>query len=306
MRLSTTLTSAVLIGFISIELSAQHAPGSPLAAQIADQQMVTRNLPGNSDGTAWLKLAVLCQNAARYRDSEDAYRRAIALLRSGDRATLADALDRMGTMYVECGAFARAWRLEQRALRMREGEKDASATGVSHAHLSALLLGKGNFARAEDEARMAVRLLVPERDSPAPQATSSPDDQMSALVNLSLAACARGACAGTVPDLRRALRIAHLNYPGNSIPVGFVDFLLGYALWKAGDEHSAGESMSNGTRELATQLGWGHPMYVRVMRQYGVFLAQTGHAGEANEIRSRIASFRRAPGTVDVQSLLLP
>ena len=126
---------------------------------------------------------------------------------------------------------------------------------------------------------------------------------MSALIILALARCARGACGNAAPQLRCALSIAHMNYPDNSIPVGFIEFLLGYALWKSGDNNSAGELMRNGTQELSTQLGWGHPMYVRAMRQYGMFLTQAGHTEEAEEIRARIAKFERSPGTVDVQSL---
>ena len=143
---------------------------------------------------------------------------------------------------------------------------------------------------------MAVRLLLPDEASPAPQ-TASPEDSMSALINLSLAQCACGDCPSAVPELRHAQSIAHLYYAVDSIPVGFTDFLLGYTLWKSGDIQSAGELMRNGTQELSTQLGWGHPMYVRAMKQYGIFLTQAGLTREAEQIRARIAKFEKQPGT---------
>jgi tetratricopeptide (TPR) repeat protein len=302
MRLSIGV--ALVLGFTSVAISAQDRGMNPLAEQIREQEMATGRAPGNRDGKVWLKLAILRQNAARYRDSEQAYRRAIALLKSGERARLADAMDRMGTMYAECGEFSRAERLERKALNIRELENDVSGMGISHTHLSVLLLGKREFSSAEAEAEAAVRLLIPEQTRPVPPATATPDDQMSALIDLALARCARGDCRSAVPQLRCALSIAHANYSDNSIPVGFADFLLGYALWKSGDNRSAGKLMRNGTQELSTQLGWGHPIYVRAMRQYGMFLTQAGHTSEAEEIRARIAKFERLPGTIDVQSLL--
>jgi tetratricopeptide (TPR) repeat protein len=301
MRLSIGV--ALVLGFTSIGISAQDRGMNPLAEQLHEQEMAIGRAQGNSDGKAWLKLAILRQNVAHYRDSEQAYRRAIALLKAGERATLADAMDRMGTMYAECGEFSKAERLERKALGIRERENDASLIGISHTHLSVLLLGKREFSSAEAEAEMAARLLIPKQTRPASQTTATPEDQMSALINLALVRCARGACRSAEPPLRCALNIAHMNYSDNSIPVGFIDFLLGYVLWKSGDNHSAEELMRNGTQELSTQLGWGHPMYVRAMRQYGMFLTQAGHTSEAEDIRARIAKFERSPGTIDVQSL---
>jgi len=126
---------------------------------------------------------------------------------------------------------------------------------------------------------------------------------MSALIGFSLVRCAQGTCPSAIPQLRLALRIAHLNYAETSIPVGFLDFVLGFALWKSRDVHAAEEFLSTGTRELSTQLSWGHPMYVRAMKQYAAFLTQTGNAREAEDVRAKIAKFDRSPDTVDIQSL---
>ena len=129
---------------------------------------------------------------------------------------------------------------------------------------------------------------------------------MTALIDLALARCARDACATAVPGLRRALRIAHMSYTANSIPVGFLDFLLGYALWKGGDNDSAGELMRNGTQELSIQLGWGHPTYLRALRQYGIFLTQAGHTTESGEVWARIAKLGRSAGIAQVESTQFP
>ena len=262
--------------------------------------------PGKRDGKAWLKLAVLRQDAAQYQDAERAYRKAIALLKSGDRLTRADALDQMGTMYVEWGRFSKAEPFEQKALAIRENASDLLGVGISHMHLSVLLLGNREFYAAEAEAEMAVSLLIPEQTPPAARSVATPEEKMTALIDLALVRCARDACATAVPDLRRALRIARISYTANSIPVGFLDFLLGYALWKGGDNDSAGELMRKGTQELSIQLGWGHPTYLRALRQYRIFLTQAGHTTEAEEIRARIAKLERSPGIAQVESARVP
>ncbi len=247
-----------------------------------------------TDGEAWLKLGRLRQDAARYRDAEQAYRKAIALLKPRSPISLAEAMDSLGTTYAECGEFAKAGHFERKALSIRERENDVPGIGRSHTHLAVLLLARNDLASAEAEAQMAVNLLA---------STASPEDQMSALISLSLVRCARGNCPTAIPQLRRALTIAHSNYAGASIPVGFLNFLLGYALWKSGDIHTAEEYLRTGVHELSMQLSWGHPMYVRAMKQYAAFLTQTGNAAEAAKVRAKIAKFDPSPDKIDVQSL---
>lgn len=298
MRLSIAFIGALLIGFFPAASPAQFGDMNTLAAQIREQEKAIEEDPGRSDGEAWLKLAILHQDAAQYRDSERAYKRAIALLKPEDRATLADAQDQMGTMYVERGQFSKAEPLERKALAIREDQKDALGIGLSHMHLAVLLLGERQTAPAEAEAEMAVTLLVPNKGQVAAAAT--PEEKMTALIDLSLAHCARQACTRAIPDLRRALGIAHANYPENSIPVGFLDFLLGYAFWKSGDRDSAEGLMRKGTQELETQLGWGHPTYIQVLRQYRSFLDRTGRTAEAKDIAARIANLERSPGFAQI------
>ena len=79
MRFSIMLRMAPLIAFTSGGISAQHGGINRLRGQILEQEMAVERAPGKNDGKAWLKLAVLRQNAAQYRDSERAYRRAASV-----------------------------------------------------------------------------------------------------------------------------------------------------------------------------------------------------------------------------------
>jgi len=301
MHLSIRSIIGGLIALLPVAGSGQITDTNSLATQIREQEKTVEVSPGKSDGEAWLKLAILRQDAAQYRDSERAYRKSIALLTSGNRDVLADALDQMGTMYVECGQLSKAEPLERQALAIREERKDPVGMGVSHTHLAMLLLGRHENAAAEVEGKIAVSLLVPEQQGHSSR-LATPEEQMTALIDLSLARCAGQDCAAAIPDLRHALGIAHANYEENSIPVGFLDFLLGYAYWKSGDDESAEGLMRKGTQELSTQLGWGHPTYVKALKQYRNFLRETGHPGEADEIGAKIDKLERSPGMLQANS----
>jgi tetratricopeptide (TPR) repeat protein len=302
MRHTITFLGALLIGLLPFAGSAQINSTNTLAAKINEQEKTVDRDPGKGDAEAWLKLAILRQDAAQYRESEHAYKKAIALLKAGDRATLADALDQMGTMYVECGQFSKAEPLERKALGIREDTRDMLGMGLSHMHLSVLLLGEHLLSSAETEAKTAVSILAPEEEQTSARIASTPEEKMTALIDLSLARCARQACAMAIPDLRRALDIALANYAEHSIPVGFLDFLLGNALWKSGDNASAEGMMRKGTQELETQLGWGHPTYIQVLKQYSLFLSQIGHTAEAQDIAARIARLEGSPGFTQMAS----
>ena len=168
-------------------------------------------------------------------------------------------------------------------------------------HLAMLSLGKHDLANAATDAELAVSLLVPEGTGPEAQSGASPEEKMTALINLSLVRCAQGACADALPHLRRALDLAQASYAAKSIPVGFINYLMGYAYWKTGDNGSASDLMKIGVSAMEGQLGWGHPTYILALTQYELFLRQIGHNADAVRVRAKItqvnASLRaRGPG----------
>jgi tetratricopeptide (TPR) repeat protein len=290
MRSPINLIAALFMILPSITAPAQSTTVNPqtLPAQIDQQETIVKTPSGSKDSQAWLKLAVLLQDAARYQESEAAYSTTLELVNPQDSATLADLLDHMATLYVESGQLSRAEPIERRALATREEHHDQLGAGVSHMHLAMLLLGEHALSSADAEAEAAVTLLVPEYSSALANSAATPEEKMTALTDLSLVRCASGAYAAAVPSLAWALKIAHANYPDNSIPVGYLNFLLGYADWKSTGPQDAGELMSQGVHELATQIGWGHPAYLRTLRQYRDFLSHTGRTSEARQVSSEL------------------
>jgi tetratricopeptide (TPR) repeat protein len=298
MRAEMNAVAAVWMGIAVAStggMAQRNEANNPIADQIRVQEAAVASAAGETDGTAWLKLAVLYQDAARYEDAEPAFNRAIRLLKTRDHTLYADALDHMGTMYVERGKFGKAEPLERKALAIREDANDTSAIGTSYMHLAVLAYGQHDMAAADSDAGMAVSLLVPERATDRTRTEATPEEKMSALIDLSLIKCARGDCAGSIPELNRALCLAHANYEANSVPVGFLDFLLGYATWKNGDVKQAPDLMKRGIDEMQQPLGWGHPTYIAALKQYRSLLTQIGSHAEADEVDRRIALLEPSP-----------
>lgn len=287
----------VLVGLsIGCGLAVGQSAESQLAKAIRASQSAVSSDGGRKDGMAWLRLAILYQDAARYDDAEGAFRKATYFLKTQDRARYADALDRMGAMYVERGKFGRAVPLEQKALAIRQQKNDEAGIGRSYMHLSLLAYGKHDLPGAEADAEMAVSLLAPEHPADGKVDGGTPEERMSALIDLALIRCAQGACDAATHNLERALSIANTNYESNSMPVGFLHFLLGYTQTKSGDAQDGIPLMKTGIDKMKTQLGWGHPTYVAALKEYRAVLVKTRRDEEAGEVGESIAKLEHASG----------
>ena len=304
MRSSLKLVIALLALSACTKNFAQYADVDPrtLSAQITAQDLAVQTEAANKDWQAWLKLAVLLQDAGNYRESENAYRQTIALLRAPAPLTVADVFDHMGTMYVASGQLSKAEPIERHALAIRENQRDQLGTGVSHMHLAMLLLGQNALQSAESEAQTAVSMLVPEYAHLSGVSSATPEEKMTALIDLAQVRCASGAERAAVPDLRWALQIAHQNYPDDSLPVGYIEFLLGRAYWKSGNSKDADALMAQGVHKLATDIGWGHPAYLRTLEQYRAFLVETNQRDKAQQISAEIKKFGTSNDSFTVAS----
>lgn len=268
------------------DLSAQDLP-----AAIHQQEIVLEQPSAQADASAWWKLARLDQDAARYADAEHAYTRALSLVRDDDRATRANILDGLGTVYVETGDFTRAEPLENEALAIRTSLHDSTGEGRSWMHLAMLALGRHDVATASHNAQLATDRLLN-------SSAATPEEQMTALINLSFVRCAQNLCSAAIPLLKKAHHIALASSQAESFPAAFTDFLLGYANWRVGDLHAAARLMKSGSAGMRAQLGPSHPTYLASMTQYAAFLDQTHHNTEAAAIRAQLAPSPSPAGTM--------
>ncbi|HZZ37578.1 MAG TPA: tetratricopeptide repeat protein [Acidobacteriaceae bacterium] len=295
MRSSTAVLLAITATALSAPLiRAQSLPASGLSAQdlpaaIHQQEILLQQPTSRADALAWWKLARLNQDAARYPDAQHAYTQALALLQNGDRATLADVMDGLGTLYAETGDYAHAEPLETQALTLREALGDRTGEGRSWMHLAMLSLGRHDIASAAHDGQLATQRLLD------PSIPSAPEEQMTALIDLALVRCAQNLPSAAIPLLKNAHRIAQTTSPAGGFPAAFTEFLLGYANWRDGNLHAAATLMKRGAAGLESQLGPQHPTYISAMAQYATFLDQTHHTAEASELRAHLASGSRLP-----------
>ena len=286
MRNAKILLGVGVLG-VALSCSAQNQEAVQQPNDSSKHEQIVHQVSDQNNGGAWWKLALEYQDAARFHEAEQAYRKAVELLSQGDPLMLANAMDCMGTMYVQLGRYAEAESLERKALALREEQKDSLGVGLSWMHLAMLSLGKHENTDGEAYAELAVERLVPEtRESAA-----TPEQKMTALTYLALARCAAHECKDATEPLNQAMTIAEGSYSEKSFPVSYIRFLQGYADWKRGNESGAAKLMKSGTEGMEAQLGWAHPTFVSAMRQYEGFLTKTRRNVEAAEVREKLSRF---------------
>lgn len=289
MRIARVLLGVTAVGLAAVcgVVRSQETSADRRASEIRAYEEAVLRAPERNNGAAWWKLAMLYQDAARFGDAERAYGKALELMKPGDPVALANAMDCMGTMYVQMGRFAEGAQAERKALEIRQEQKDSLGVGLSWMHLAMLSLGKHETADGETYAELAVERLVSEKS----ESGATGEQKMTALTYLALARCAADACRDAMAPLKRAMTIAEASYPENSFPVAYVRFLEGYVDWKRGDDRAAAKLMRSGKEGMEAQIGWAHPTFLSAMRQYEGFLVATKRIAEANELRDKLTRY---------------
>jgi tetratricopeptide (TPR) repeat protein len=254
------------------------------------------NRESNIDlGKIYGQLGLLNQDVARWARAEDALERAVQLLRRDEdsKRELAKAISELGNLHVVMGKLRDSEKEGQEALRIAEDLGDKLVIAQSWDDLAGLALAQHKYERARDFAQKAVAEFVANEGS-------KPFDAISARYTLALADCDLGDYGHAIPLLTEAVNEAKTKMPPRGLPAGFGEFLLGYALWKSGDTLAAGAHLEEGIAIMKEQLGWGHPVYLRVLGHYAQYLRETRRVQTANDVMREI---RRAEAVVDVRSL---
>jgi tetratricopeptide (TPR) repeat protein len=254
------------------------------------------NREANIDmGKIFGQLGLLYQDVGQWARAEAALERAVLLLRRNEtsKKELVTAIGDLGNLHVVMGKLRDSEKEDQEALRLAEELEDKLVIAQSWDKLAALALAQHKYERARDFAQKAVaEFVVNER--------SEPFDAISARYTLALADCHLGDYGHAIPLLTDAVDEAKTKIQARDLPAGFGEFLLGYALWKSGDMAGARADLEEGIAVVKEQLGWGHPVYLRMLGHYAQYLRETRRAEAANGVMREI---RRAEAVVDVRSL---
>ena len=243
----------------------------------------------------YTQLGLWYQNAAQWGRSEAALDHAVSLLRhaSDSGAELATAISQLGSLHVTMGKLRESEREEQEALRLRRDVGDSLQIARSWINLALLDMAKQKYKKARDLARQAEAVFVGNGQADAL-------DRIDARFTLAEALCYLKDCPSAIPLLKATLEEAKATQRPEEFPVGFSNFLLGYAYWKSGNLSGAEEYMERGMALMNKQLGWGHPAYLGLLRSYVGFLRENHRVEEANAVERRI---RQAEAVVDVHSI---
>jgi tetratricopeptide (TPR) repeat protein len=285
---------------VSAPAGAGSAFRQDLAHRIAMQEAAVRQAEAAHAGDVELgkiytELGLLYEDAAQYLRSEVAVEHAVSLLRHVAEASgeLATSVSQLGSLHIAMGKLRESEKEEQEALKLREKLGDPLQIARSWNDLAALYLAQHKFEKARDFARKAVAEFIA-------NGRAGVFDRISSRYALSVALCYLKECPSAIPLLNDAIDEAKAKLQAHDFPIGFGDFLLGYAYWKSGNMSDAGLHMQEGTAAISEQLGWGHPAYLAVLKQYAQFLKENRQVEAANVVERRI---RQAEAVVDVHSI---
>ncbi len=260
--------------------------------------------PETERGILWMQLALEYQYAADFPKSEDAYDKALNLLKNapGAREEYAATLESLATLYLIYGKVDDAESLRKQAIAVRQKLGNAYAIGFNQIHLANIALARHQFKKAE---QLAARGMEEMESSSNPARVGI----LSGYVTLTYARCSRGHCSEGLINAQQGLAYANKNFDPESAAVGFALETLGFAEWKTGAPEDGEKSMLRGIQLLKAKLAPTDPRVAGALLQYQDYLNASGRRVEAQVIHAEVdrmtsQSATFCPGcTVNVNSL---
>jgi tetratricopeptide (TPR) repeat protein len=268
--------------------------------RIGEQQ----HLPPASLAALWEQLAFQYEIGTEFVKAEDAYVRAVHLLKTvpSARAEYASTLDNLSSLYIIYGHLDDAESARKQAIKMRQKLGNPAETGQSEVHLADIALMRHQYKTAE---RLALRgLQMMESSSNPPRAGI-----LSAFITLTFARCSRGHCGEGLMNAKQAVAFANKNFEPESAANGFALESLGFAEWKSGASQDGERTMLRALQILHARLSATDPRLAGVMWQYRSYLIEAHRPAEAQEIDKQLTRITSQAGvycqgcTVSVNSL---
>jgi tetratricopeptide (TPR) repeat protein len=211
----------------------------------------------------WVELALEYHLGAEFPKAEDAYLRALHLLKNvpSERAEYASTLD---LIY---GRLDDAESTRKQAIKLRQKLGNPAEYGETEVHLADIVIVRRQYKKAE---RLALKGLQTMESSPNPPRAGI----LSALITLTYARCSTGKCREGLMNAKQAVAFANKNCESEPVANGFALQTLGFAEWKTG----------------ALQDG------ERAMLQYQAYLTEAHRPAEAAEIHEQVTRITRQSG----------
>jgi tetratricopeptide (TPR) repeat protein len=237
-------------------------------------------------GVLWLQLANRYQNELEFTDAEDAFARALRLLRTGGpEALYANALDGMGSLYMSTGRLSEAGDYLHKALLAYEGIGDRAHVAVLHESTALQELLGRRYRKAEEESAEA---LTEMKSLGVPNAS----EMAAAYLTHSYAVCYEGRCGAALEDVDRAKELIEARLQPNSVDMAAMWETRGFAEVKLGRVDAGDEDMREAVRVLRSRTDLPRGVVVDlelgVMRQQDVLMKAAHRKAEEKQIEAEI------------------
>ncbi len=226
-------------------------------------------------GYLWATLAVDYRKAGDFNAAEDAYIRALDLLKrnASSARNYAVALDNFAMLYLTYGRLEEAESYNSQAAKIRSGLGFPLDAARSEGHRAEIDLAKHKFKETEAEANHALQVFEAEHDAELLDVTS-------ALNALAYARCMQKNCGQGMQDAVRSLDLARRHFGADSMPAAHALLAVGFARWKTGQIEEADRTM-----RTAIEMMRAHPGSERAqllaLAEYRDYLKQVHNPGDA-------------------------
>ena len=158
-----------------------------------------QHLSKAQQGSLWARLALEYQIFANFPKAEDAYNRALHLLKTepSARAEYASTLDNLSTLYLSYSRVDDAESTIKQALAEQKKLGNRSDIGVAQVHLADIALVRHQFKKAEP-AQQGIQGIETSPDPPKAEL-------LSAFITVVYARCSRGHCGDGLRDAEQAV-----------------------------------------------------------------------------------------------------
>jgi tetratricopeptide (TPR) repeat protein len=194
---------------------------------------VERNASSEQLGTQWLALANRYQDRFELEKAEDAYARAIHLLRdTSSQSQYAQSLHGMGNVYRASSRRKEARKCLTKSLDIYRTLNDETNIARLRVELGAELLAEYKYREAEIELTAALKYFEP---APKPDVS----DMSAAYLIRGRAICGQGRCRSALDDVSRAHSVALHRFQENSIEMISIWMVQGQVQMQAGCRQTA-------------------------------------------------------------------
>jgi tetratricopeptide (TPR) repeat protein len=251
------------------------------------RRAVQQNASAEQLGTLWLTLANRYQDRFELEKAEDAYARAIHLLRdTASQNQYAESLQGMGNVYTTFGRLREARKYLTKSFDIYATLNDEANIAHLHLSLGQELLAEHKYREAEIESAAAVKGL---ESGPKPDLS----DLSMAYLTRSRAMCGQGRCRSALDDVSQAHSVALNKFQENSIEMISIWLVQGQIQMKAGLQADGEQAMNEALRLVQSRTDLPRPYFVTlqlvVLRAQRTSLKAAHRKQEAKHVEDQIA-----------------